>query len=103
MSHYVIRLDASSTVSDPLLRISFGEPAQNDQVIPDALGALAALALPGGRSIRFNGPCSVPLAMALAHAVGHLYGYVACFDPKMEHYIVVISHHPDFHAGQLVE
>jgi CRISPR-associated protein Csx3 len=40
--------------------------------------------------------------MALAHAVAHLYGYVACYDPKLQGYVVAISHDPSFRPGQLL-
>jgi CRISPR-associated protein Csx3 len=84
------------------LTIGFGEPAANTQVVPDAIAALADLRLTGGRGIHFNGPASLPAAMALAHAVAHLYGYVACYDPKLKCYVVAISHDPGFRPGQLL-
>jgi CRISPR-associated protein Csx3 len=82
--------------------IGFAAPADNTRIVPDALAAIAALQLPGGRGIHFTGPASLPAAMALAHAVAHLYGYVACYDPKLQGFVVAISHHPDFRPGQLL-
>lgn len=92
------------TNSDGSLEIemAFGEPAQNPQILQDALELIRALDLQGGKLIRFNGPCSMPVAMALAHEVGHLYGAVACFDPKMASYVICISHDPEFSIGQLI-
>jgi CRISPR-associated protein Csx3 len=84
------------------LQIGFGEPAANTQVVPDAIAALKTLKLAGGRGIHFNGPASLPVAMALAHEVGHLYGYVACYDPKLRGYVVAISHDPGFRPGDLL-
>jgi CRISPR-associated protein Csx3 len=40
--------------------------------------------------------------MALAHAVAHLYGYVACYDPKLQGYVVAISHDPSVRPGDLL-
>ncbi len=40
--------------------------------------------------------------MTLAHCIAHLYRYVGCFDPKLEGYVVVISHDPAFQPGQLI-
>src|ERR1039458_7329903 len=57
----------------------------------------------GGRGIHFTGPASLPVAMALAHEVAHLFGYVACYDPKLSAYVVAISHDPAFHPGQLLQ
>jgi CRISPR-associated protein Csx3 len=86
-----------------VVRVGFSETlAENTRAIPDAIAALAALKLAGGRGIRFTGRMSVPIAMALAHAVCHLYGYVACYDPKLGGYVVTISHDPGFRPGQLL-
>jgi CRISPR-associated protein Csx3 len=85
-----------------LVEMSFGTPAQNDKIVPDAVAAIAALQLKGGAGIKFNGPASLPVAMALAHAVAHLYGWVACFDPKLGRYVVAISHDPAHRPGDLL-
>jgi len=85
-----------------LVEIKFGDPANNDVVVPAAVDAIKALDLQGGRGILFHGPCSVPVAMALAHAVAHLYQFVACFDPKMGKFVVVISHTPGLRPGDLI-
>lgn len=82
--------------------IQFGQPADNTLIVPDAIRALAELKLPGGHGIHFNGPASLPVAMALAHAVAHLYGYVACYDPKLSGYVVAVSPDPAFRPGQFV-
>lgn len=65
------------------VRTGFGAPASNSEIVPAAIAAVNDLNLAGGRGIRFNGPMSVPVAFALAHAVAHRFGYVACFDPKL--------------------
>ena len=93
---------SSDTDGVVTLTIGFGEPADNTSIVPDAIIAIRELQLAGGKGIRFKGPASLPVAMALAHAVAHLYGYVACFDPKLEGYVVSISHDPHFHPGQLL-
>jgi CRISPR-associated protein Csx3 len=84
------------------LTIGFGEPADNTIVVPDAISAIRELKLRGGKGIHFNGPAGLPVAMALAHSVAHLFGYVACYDPKLEGYVVSISHNPGIHPGQLL-
>ena len=85
------------------VRIDFAEPATNDRIVPDALLALGQLSLAGGRGICFDGPASLPVAMALAHSVGHRFGFVACWDPKLKRYVVSISHDPAFRPGDLIE
>src|SRR2546426_926275 len=85
------------------IRVSFGDPPPNDEIVRDAVNAIAGLNLPGGKGVKFNGPASLPVAMALAHAVAHLYGYVACFDPKLGRYVVAISHDPSLRPGDLID
>ena len=85
------------------LRIAFAEPATNADALPDALAALDALRLPGGRGLKFDGPASLPIAMALSHRVAHLYGFIACRDPKLSRYVVAISHDPAVRPGDLID
>ena len=86
-----------------LVLLNFGAPANNDLIVPDAIKAIQALNLKGGRGILLHGPSSLPVAMAIAHAVAHLYQFVACNDPKMGKFVVVISHTPERRPGDLIE
>lgn len=90
-----------------LLRVGFGEPAQNDAIVRDACERLAEMTasgeLAGGPVLKINGPASLPVAIAIAHAVGHLYQGVACFDPKLAKYVVAVSHDPAYNIGDLIE
>lgn len=89
-----------------LLRIGFGSPAQNDKILKDVVKLLDDLVkdkLKGGKLLKINGPASLPVAMHLAHAVGHIYGATACFDPKLNKYVVSISHDPQYEVGNLID
>ena len=101
MSTYNIALDGS------MLKIGFGMPAQNDQIVKGAEARLSEMTangeLVGGEVIRVNGPASLPVAMVLAHKLGHLYQAVACFDPKIGKYVVAIAHGDKYAVGDLVE
>lgn len=85
------------------LGLAFGEPAQNDRIVRDAIEAMKALHLTGGKRIRFNGPASLPVAMALCHEVAHIFGAVAVFDPKLQKYVVCVSHDPLVPVGSLLD
>jgi CRISPR-associated protein Csx3 len=91
------------TLEGNVLRLSFGTPAQNDQIVRDAVAAVKELNLTGGQLVKLNGPASLPVACAIAHEVGHLYGAVACFDPKLAKYVVAISHNPQYSVGDLID
>ena len=84
------------------IRLSFGEPAQNDRIVKDAVDAIVSLKLEGGKGIKLNGPCSVPAAIAISHAVAHLFGFVAFFDPKLRQFVVCVSHDPAVRPGDLI-
>lgn len=98
---YKINLDGN------VLRVGFGDKAQNDQIVRDAEKRcdelIASGELAGGDVIRVNGPASLPVAMVLCHKVAHLYGVVACFDPKLAKYVVAISHNPSYAVGDLID
>ena len=81
------------------VEIGFGTPATNAELVPAALQALRALPLAGGRRIRFTGPASVPVVSALTHAVAHQYGFVAWFDPKLQRFVIAVSHDPKLMPG----
>jgi CRISPR-associated protein Csx3 len=91
--------------SDGVVRVEvgFGAPAQNSEIVPDAIAAVKGLGLAGGKGIKFDGPASVPVAVALGHAVAHLYGWVAWLDPKQGRYVVAVSHDPAVKPGDLLE
>jgi CRISPR-associated protein Csx3 len=103
MAHYYRAEIGGESDGVTTVRVDFGEPATNQSIVPDAIEALAALRLPGGRGVRFDGRASLPVAMALAHQVAHLYGFVAWRDPKLEKYVVAISHDPAVRPGDLLE
>jgi CRISPR-associated protein Csx3 len=85
------------------LTIGFGEPASNERIVPDAIESVAQLGLKGGKGLKIDGPASIPVAMAIAHAVGHIFGFVACYDPKLSQFVVAISHDPAVQPGHLLD
>jgi CRISPR-associated protein Csx3 len=93
--------------AEGVLKIAFGAPASNDQIVKDAemrLGEMIASGeLSGGAVIRVNGRGSLPVAMVLAHKLAHLYQAVACFDPKMSKYVVTIAHGSGYAVGDLID
>jgi CRISPR-associated protein Csx3 len=97
MATYNLSLDGN------VLRVSFGSPASNDVIVKDAAQGLNDLGLVGGPILKINGPASLPVAVALAHGVTHLYGAVAVWDPKLAKYVVSVSHNPDFNVGDLID
>jgi CRISPR-associated protein Csx3 len=90
-----------------VLRVGFGESAQNDVIVRDAQARLdemiAAGELTGGAIIKVNGPASLPVAVVLAHGLSHLYEAVAVFDPKLGKYVVAVSHGSEYRPGDLIE
>lgn len=91
---------------DPVLKIGFAEPGQNDTIVQDAALRLdqmiASGELVGGALLKVNGPASLPVAFVIAHKVAHLYGVIACFDPKLARYVVCITHDPTYKLGDLI-
>ena len=91
-----------------VLRVGFGHPvAHNDKIVRYVSAQLddmvASRKIAGGDLIRINGPASLPVCMAIAHKLAHLYEAVAWYDPKMAKYVVAITHSPDYAVGDLVD
>ena len=86
------RISVEPVANGVLLRLSFGTPAQNTEIVQDAVLELKGLLPLGGQTVFLNGPASLPVACAIAHGVAHLFTEVACFDPKLAGYVVAISH-----------
>lgn len=90
-----------------LLRVGFGDQAQNDQIVRDAVTRLDEMVkageLAGGPVIRINGPASLPVAVAIAHAIAHLYEVVGVFDPKLGKYVVAVAHGAAYKPGDLID
>ncbi len=107
---------AVGNVTATLFKVGFGDPAQNDQIVRDAESRMTEVlaetaekpedgdAVPArnGELALVNGPASLPVAMVLAHKLGHLFGAVACFDPKLGKYVVSIAHGGKYAIGELV-
>lgn len=106
MSSYCVKVEPDP-LKGPVLRVGFGDPAQNNQIVRDAAASLAELEtsgqLPGGKLVRINGPASLPAALVLGHHLAHRYGSVAVFDPKLGSYVVAISHDPGLKLGDLID
>jgi CRISPR-associated protein Csx3 len=92
---------------DHTLKIGFGTPAQNDKIVKDATKSLDEMIktgqISGGEIMRINGPSSIPVAMVLAHGLGHLYQALACYDPKLNKYVVAIAHGDKYQIGDLID
>lgn len=89
------------------LKIGFGQPAQNDQIVRDVVARLVEMdqagELDGGGVIKLNGPASLPVAVAIAHAVVHKFSAVGVFDPKLAKYVVAATHDPAYTVGDLID
>ncbi|MEQ1826569.1 MAG: hypothetical protein ABL921_11515 [Pirellula sp.] len=85
------------------LKIGFVGEADNDQRVLDAVASIMELRLSGGKLVSFDGPCSMPVAFALSHAVAHLFGAIAVKDPKLGKFVVSVSHRPDLLVGALID
>ena len=98
MATYNISLEENN-----VLKVGFGEPAQNNVIVQDVVRRLEEMKLVGGKLIKINGPASLPVAVTIAHAVGHLYETIAVFDPKLGKYVVAVTHGDTHKVGDLID
>ena len=103
-STYIITRDDTG-----ILWVDFGTPGDNTQIVKDAAARLDVMQkageLSGGGLLKINGPASLLVAMVLGHKLSHLFEAIAYFDPKMNKYVVAISHspNPDYAVGNVID
>lgn len=102
MATYNINMDQDHN-GETILRISFGESADNDKIVRDAIKRLDELEISGGKIVKINGPASLPVAIAIAHHILHKFSYIGVFDPKLNKYVIVVAHGPEFKAGDMID
>lgn len=84
-----------------ILVVGFGQPASNMDIVKDVVQKLSKLIL-GGTICLINGPASLPVAFVMCHKLAHLYSVIGIFDPKLQGYVVAVSHSPDYAVGDLI-
>lgn len=88
-----------------VVRVGFNPeaPASNDVIVVDATTAIKAVVEQlHGKVVLFNGAASLPVTMALTHAVVHVAKAVGGYDPKLAAYVIAVSHDPAYVVGQVV-
>ena len=89
---------------DGILKVGFGEAAGNDQIVKDAHVAIMEVREQlHGQVAKINGPASLPVAIAIGHALAHVCPAVAAYDPKLGKYVVSITHSGDYKLGDLID
>ncbi|AFZ11539.1 hypothetical protein Cri9333_0593 [Crinalium epipsammum PCC 9333] len=93
-----------------IARINNTVKADGDQIAVDAYSQLQNLInsgqLSGGKPfLKINGRATVLASFLIAYEVGHKYGAVAVFDPKigdrgLDRYIVTINHSKNYQVGE---
>lgn len=101
MALYNVKVEHSDDIvgGSTLYTIGFGAPGDNTEIVKEVhemqLMGCGLLAL-------ISGPASLPVAFVLCHKLCHRYGAVAVYDPKLQGYVVSVSHNPMFKVGDLI-
>jgi len=96
-------------VQEDILKVGFDPNNRftGDRIVRDTEQRLEELidsgTLTGGNLLKINGRMSLPVSYTIAHKLGHLYGAIAVFDPRLKNYIVVISNNPNYQLGDLLD
>ena len=91
----------------PALRLDlgFGTSAFNTDLVREVEARMLQLksdGLGGRPLVMVSGPASLPVLAVIVSHVAHLFGAVAIFDPKLDGYIVCVTHDPRFAVGELI-
>lgn len=85
------------------LAVSLGVAADNGTIVQEVQLAMEEADLPGGELLCIHGGISLPAAYTLSHACAHVYAAIAVWDPKIQRYVVSISHSPHYEVGEYLE
>ncbi len=100
MSTYNINLALDTSI----LYVGFGEPANNDQIVKDAIAAVKAIKEElHSRVLRVNGAASMPVTFAISAEIGNVTKAIAVFDPKLKKYVVSVTRTPEHQIGDLID
>jgi CRISPR-associated protein Csx3 len=90
-----------------VIKVSFGNPAQNNVIVKDALVRLNEMAdngeLSGRGAILIDGPTTLAVGMVISHALADRFQVIGVLDPKLSAYVVVISNDPLVKVGDLIK
>jgi CRISPR-associated protein Csx3 len=87
------------------LKIGFGgDTATGDKIIKAINDGLKALDLPGGPGVvKVTGPVTTPGAAVLGHLLAHKFAAVGFWDPKLQKFLIAITHDPKWDVGDLID
>jgi hypothetical protein len=103
MAYY--RIERQHTAVADVYRVGFSDPASNDEIVKEAYRLLGDIIVDddaGGQLALINGPASLPVALVLGHALCHRYAAVGVFDPKLQAYVICVSHSADHRIGDVI-
>ena len=93
-------------VEGDVLRLSFGAPSSNAEIVKDAFSEVERLVDSGElmpyKVIKLNGPASLPVAVAITNSISNLFEVIAVFDPKLNGYVVAISNDSSYEIGSIL-
>jgi CRISPR-associated protein Csx3 len=95
-------ITCEQTEEETVLTGKFGTSSSNDAIVAEVSRTLDKLQIRGGKLLKFTGPASLPVCACIIHHVAHLFSAVAVFDPKLQKFVVSISHDPNHKIGDLV-
>jgi hypothetical protein len=101
----LFKIERQPLAAADVYRIGFADPASNDDIVKEVARLLDDVVTDdvGGSLALLNGPASLPVAVQLAHALLHRYSAIGVFDPKLQQYVVAVSHGSGYTPGQLID
>jgi CRISPR-associated protein Csx3 len=86
-----------------IAKIGFGTAADNNTIVVDAdqLANDCAKSLMG-HGVLVDGRASLPVAFALSHAWAHIARFIGVFDPKLNGYVICVSHDAAHAVGSVI-
>jgi len=88
-----------------VLRVGFtDQPANNDDLVKEAVRKVRLYTDDlHGVFLKINGAASLPVAIAIACQVKGVVSGIACYDPKLQKYVVAHTVNSDYALGDMID
>jgi hypothetical protein len=103
LDHPSYGIETERTGDAVIYRLTFGdEPATNAELVPIVSRATYSLPPAYGTIGLITGKASLPVSYVLAHHLAHYHKALGVFDPKLDGFVIVVTHDRNYPLGKVI-
>ncbi|WP_159785610.1 CRISPR-associated protein Csx3 [Sodalinema gerasimenkoae] len=103
LDHDTYKIETTRTGDAVIYTTAFGEePATNAELVPIISKATHSLPPAYGTIGLITGKASLPVSYVLAHHLSHYHKALGVFDPKLNGFVIVVTHDRQYPLGKVI-